>query len=103
MAVAMGALAMPLLQTETVDLLAHAIELVRPDLDSTLPIKERIHNLWAGVVAARHRAAADVIEAEFLRLAQETGLARSLGRHADEDLRHVIRWGLHNRDPFGGS
>ena len=103
MAFVMGALAKPLPQTATVDLLAHAIERLRPDLDSTLPIKERIHNLWAGVVAARHRAAADVIEAEFLRLAQETGLARSLGRHADEDLRHVIRWGLHNRDPFGQS
>ena len=83
------------------DLRGQAIETVRPHLCSTLPIGERVRNLWAGVVASRGLAAGDVIEAEFIRLAQEIGLARDLGRHADEHLRHVVRWGLLNRDPFG--
>jgi hypothetical protein len=83
------------------DRLAQAIERVRPYLNSTLPAAERIRDLWAGVVAARDRAAADVMEAEFMRLAQETGLVCDLGRHAKEDLGHVIRWGMLNRDPFG--
>ena len=86
-----------------IDLLEQGIEAMRPYLDSALPVTERIRNLWAGVAAARDLAAADVVEAEFIRLAQETGLARDLGRHAAEDLQHVIRWGLRNRDPFGRS
>jgi hypothetical protein len=82
------------------DLLAQAIETVGPHLDAAFSIHHRIRRLWAGIVAARELAAADVIEAEFMRLAEETGLARDLGRHADEDLRHVIRWGMLNRNPF---
>jgi hypothetical protein len=85
------------------DLLAQAIERIRPYLNSTLAVAERIRDFWAGIVAARDRAAADVIEAEFMRLAQETGLARDLGWHANEDLHHVIRWAMLNRDPFGRS
>jgi hypothetical protein len=38
-----------------------------------------------------------------MAVALDTSLARDLGRHADEDLRHVIRWALHNRNAFGGS
>jgi hypothetical protein len=38
-----------------------------------------------------------------MTVALDTGLARDLGRHAEEDLRHVIRWALHDRNPFGGS
>jgi hypothetical protein len=94
-------MAIAALRAPATDLLGQAIETARPYLDSTLPIGERVRNLWAGVVASRDRAAADVIEAEFMRLAQETGLARDLGRHANEDLGHVIRWGMLNRDPFG--
>jgi hypothetical protein len=83
------------------DRLARAIEHVRPDLNQALPIGERMRNLWAGVVASRDLAAADVIESEFLPLAHETGLARDLGRHADQDLRHIIRWAMLNQNPFG--
>jgi hypothetical protein len=82
------------------DLLAQAIESVRPHLQATNSIHHRVRRLWAGVVVSREAAAADVIEAEFMRLAQETGLARDLGRHAEEDLRHVIWWGLLKRNPF---
>jgi hypothetical protein len=88
------------LRAPATDLLGQAIETVRPHLDATFSIHHRIRRLWAGVVAARELAAADVIEAEFMREAQETGLARDLGRHAEEALRHVIRWGLRKRNPF---
>jgi hypothetical protein len=83
------------------DLLARAVEHVRPYLDPALPIGERIRNLWAGVVASRDLAAADVIEAEFLPLAREVGLVGELGRHAEQDIRHVIRWAMLNQNPFG--
>jgi hypothetical protein len=85
----------------TIDLLAQAVAHVRPYVDPTLPTSERIRNLWAGVVASRDLGDADAIEDEFIRLAQAAGLARDLGRHADEDLRHVIRWGMLDRNPFG--
>jgi hypothetical protein len=52
------------------DELRRAIEHVRPHLNAALPIGERLRNLWAGVIASRDLAAADVIEAEFLPLSQ---------------------------------
>jgi hypothetical protein len=81
-------------------LIDQAIGYVRPHLDCSIPVSDRIRNLYAAVVAARDLGASDVIEDEFMRLAGETGLARDLGRHADETLRHVIRWAMLGRNPF---
>jgi hypothetical protein len=83
-----------------VDLLARAISYVNPHLDRSLPVGQRLRALWAGVVAARDLAASHVVAEEFLHLAQDSGLAGDLGRHADDDLRHVIRWALLNLNPF---
>ena len=83
-----------------VDLLCDALRKVRPHLDRTISVADRVRNLWAAVAAARDLAAADVIEAEFYLLAHDAGLAADLGRHADEDLRHVIRWAMLDRNPF---
>jgi hypothetical protein len=83
-----------------IELLNHAIAHVRSHLDRKIPISERVRSLWAAVVAARDLGAAGVIADAFLRLAHDTGLGRDLGRHADEDLRHVIRWGIVDRNPF---
>jgi hypothetical protein len=82
------------------DLLSHAIRYVKPHLDRSLSVGERLRALWAAVVAARNLAASDVVEQEFLELAQQTGLATDLGRHADDDLRHVVRWAMLNLKPF---
>jgi hypothetical protein len=82
------------------DLLSQAISYVKPHLDRSLPVGERLRAFWAAVVAARDLAASDVVEEEFLDLAQQAGLARDLGRHADDDLRHVVRWAMLNRNPF---
>jgi hypothetical protein len=86
-----------------IDFLSQATAHLRRRLDRSQSAGERIRTLWAAIVAARDLAAADVVEQEFLSVALETGLARDLGRHADEDLRHVFRWALHDRNPFGGS
>jgi hypothetical protein len=83
-----------------VDLLARAIECVRPYLDRSLPICLRVYAFWAGLRAARDRAAADVIEQEFLQLARDTGLTDDLGRTGKEDIAHLVRWGLLDRNPF---
>jgi hypothetical protein len=84
----------------TVDLLAQATAYVRPLLDRSNPLGERLQTLWAAVVAARDVGASDVVEAEFLQLARDVGLFADLGRRADADLRHVIRWAMLNQCPF---
>jgi hypothetical protein len=87
--------------TASTDLLDQATERVRPRLDRNRPAGERLRALWSGVVAARKFGAADIVANEFMQLAIASGLRADLGRHADEDLEHVIRWGLLARDPFG--
>jgi hypothetical protein len=85
----------------TIDLLDQALALVRRDLNRSFPVRRRIRIFWAGVVAARKTGAADIVADAFMELAETSGLKVDLGWHADEDLRHVIRWGLFNRNPFG--
>jgi hypothetical protein len=70
-----------------VDLLTQATTFVRPHLSRSIPIGDRLRNLWAAVAAARDLGAIGVIEDEFMGLAREAGLAADLGPHADEDLR----------------
>jgi hypothetical protein len=87
------------------DLLTQAIELVRPQLERSKPLKERVEIYWAAIAAANSLAAVDIVRDEFLRLAKETGLAADLKQHADlyhsdKTLEHVLRWGLLRRNPF---
>jgi hypothetical protein len=82
------------------DLLAQAIEHVRPHLDRQHSIHDRARAFWAGLLAARRMnvAASDVIEQEFNELAHVTGLTADIGRQCryphdgQEDVDHVIRW-----------
>jgi hypothetical protein len=83
-----------------VDLLAHAIDYMRPRLNAALPISERIRNLWAAVVASRDLAPIGRIENDFLHLACEAGLIRDLGQHGEEDVKHVIHWAIRDQNPF---
>jgi hypothetical protein len=87
------------------DYLTQAIELVRPQLERSKPIKERVETYWAAVAAANQLAAVDILREEFLRLAVDTGLAADLRKNADlynsdKTLEHVLRWGLLRRNPF---
>jgi hypothetical protein len=84
----------------TIDLLTQATDYVRPLLDRSKSLGERLRTLWAAVVAASDLGASDVVEGEFLRLAGDTGLAADLGSRADVDLRHIIRWALLEQNPF---
>jgi len=86
--------------TTTIDLMAEAVEFVRPLLRRSNPIGERMRTLWAAVVASRDLGASDVVEEEFMRLASDAGLVDSLGHRADADLRHVIRWAMLDQNPF---
>jgi hypothetical protein len=93
------------LEAPPADLLTQAIELVRPQLEQSKPLKERVEIYWSAVAAAVELAAVDVLREEFLRLAEQTGLAADLKQHADlynsdETLAHVIRWALLRRNPF---
>jgi hypothetical protein len=83
-----------------IDLVTDAIERVRPGLAGSIPVALRIQNLWAGVRAARHRGAWDVVADEFRALAQLSGLIADLGRHGAADVDHVVSWALRNRNPF---
>jgi hypothetical protein len=86
------------------DLLTQAIALVRPQLQRSKPLKERVEIYWSAVAAAE-LAAVDIVREEFLRLAKDSGLAADLKQHADlyhsdKTLDHVLRWGLLRRNPF---
>ena len=95
----------PIKATPACDLLTQAIALVRPQLERSKPLKERVEIYWAAIAAAIELAAVDVLRDEFLPLAEQTGLAADLKQHADfyhsdKTLEHVIRWALLRRNPF---
>src|ERR1700730_12046024 len=73
----------PQLAAPPADLLTQAIELARPQLERSKPLKERVEIYWSAVAAASNLAAVDIVRGEFLRLATETGLAADLRQHAD--------------------
>lgn len=83
-----------------IDLVTQAANYVRPLLNRSNPLGERLRTLWAAVVATRDLGAFDVVEGEFLQLARDTGLVADLGTRADADLRHVISWAMLNQNPF---
>ena len=79
-----------------VDLLTQAIELVRPQLERSKPLRVRVEIYWSAIAAAVDLAAVDVFD---------SGLAADLKQHADlyysdKTLEHVLRWGLLRRNPF---
>jgi hypothetical protein len=86
-------------QPPAVDMLAAAIEHVRPHLDRSLPIGRRARVLWAAVAAGRSLGAVDVVEREFVRLADESGLTCDLTGGA-KTIDHIIRSALLDQIPF---
>ena len=87
-------------QTAAMDLLDGAISALRPQLDRATPIKQRIKAFWATAKVARLYAASDVVEAEFMSIARESGLVADLGRHGEEDATHVLSWAMRGMNPF---
>jgi hypothetical protein len=85
------------------DLLTQAIEIIRPQLNRSTSLKQRVEIYWSAVAAAGNLATADIVHDEFLGLATETGLADDLRQSlydSDKTLEHVLRWGLLRRNPF---
>jgi hypothetical protein len=85
----------------------NVVPVVRGDLDRSIPLQQRARNFWAGVCCARNIGSVDVVTETFVRLANETGLISDLATSGGsfsgrETVEHLIRWGLLERDPFGG-
>jgi hypothetical protein len=84
----------------TVDLLDATIEVLRPQLERKFSIKQRIRIFWATARAACDYGAGDTVQFEFMQLARATGLISDLGRHGEEDVRHVLSWAMRALNPF---
>jgi hypothetical protein len=63
-------------------------------------VKVRLRLLWQAVKAARGKTDDAELRRQFLDRATKSGLVAALGRHGKEDVDHVIRWGLLDRDPW---
>jgi hypothetical protein len=97
----------------TVDLLASALDRVRPLLMNARTTKDRVRLLWAAIKKSRDLGAPDVVSEEFMRLAIETNLIDRRGRWTGSDVReserrfgaedvaHVISWAMRGWNPFG--
>jgi len=96
----------------TVDLLASALDRVRPLLINASTTKDRVRLLWAAVKKSRDLGTPDVVRDEFMRLAVETNLIDRRGRWTGSDVResvrqfgaedvaHVITWAMRGWNPF---
>lgn len=62
--------------------------------------KVRLRLLWQAVKATRGKADDAELRRQFLDRATRSGLVAALGWHGKEDVDHVIRWGLLDRDPW---
>ena len=87
------------------DLLSQAIATLRPMLDRKRPARDRVRILWAAVKNARSFAAAEILAAEFFRLADDCGLVADLEDRrrrlsGEVTVRHVVDWGLRGFNPF---
>jgi hypothetical protein len=108
-----SAQARPIEQPAPVDLLAAAMERVRPAVsDRRKSTKQRMRTLWAAAKAARDLGTWDVVHGVFGALAVQAGLINSRGwwtgadvrpsarSYGLEDIDHVITWALRGWNPF---
>lgn len=82
-----------------VDLLAQEIGHARHHLNRAMPIVQRARVFWAAAIQARDLGAADVVLADLLDLARETGLTPDLPG-GSETVDHLIRSGFAGINPF---
>jgi hypothetical protein len=79
-----------------VEITAHLASELRRDI----PVATRIKIFWARAEALRQAAPHEQIKQQFMALAKRSGLITDLGRHGEEDARHVLDWALRGRIPF---
>jgi hypothetical protein len=69
-----------------------------------LPAYTRLRLFWVAVKAAWGKASNDKLREQFMTQARRSGLVAAVhatSRHGEEDVRHVLNWGLLGMDPFG--
>jgi hypothetical protein len=66
--------------------------------------KLRLRLFWVAVMAARGKASDDKLRQQFMQQADRSGLVsaiHSASRHGEQDVAHVLNWGLRGADPWG--
>jgi hypothetical protein len=66
--------------------------------------KVRLRLFWQAVKAARGKADDAELRRQFMARARSSGLVaavHALSRHGEEDVMHVLNWGLRGLDPWG--
>jgi hypothetical protein len=86
--------------TKPSGLLNQMIERLQPQLAHGRPLKHRLVALWGFAKAARGLGERNLLEEQFIKAAHRSGLVRDLGRHGEEDVRHVVSWALLGQNPF---
>jgi hypothetical protein len=68
------------------------------------PVKVRLRLFWQAVKAARGKADDAELQRQFMAQARKAGLVRAVhgaSHHGEEDVMHVLNWGLKGLDPWG--
>jgi hypothetical protein len=71
---------------------------------SAHPAKLRLRLFWSAVKAARGKADEAELRRQLMTRARSSGLVAAvheLSRHGEEDVMHVLNWGLKGWDPWG--
>jgi hypothetical protein len=70
------------------------------------PVKVRLRLFWQAAKAARGKADNAELRRQFMDRARSSGLVaavHALSRHGQEDVQHVLDWGLKGWDPWGSA
>jgi hypothetical protein len=76
----------------------------RRALPNPHPAKVRLRLFWRAVMAARGKADDVELRRQFMERARSAGLVdavHALSRHGEEDVMHVLNWGLKGWDSWG--
>jgi hypothetical protein len=71
---------------------------------AALPAKQRLRLFWRAAMTARGKASDDKLRQQFMQQARRSGLVAAVhaaSRHGEEDVLHVLNWGLRGMDPWG--
>jgi hypothetical protein len=64
------------------------------------PVKRRLQDFWALVMAVKDDGDHTDLRQQFMDHAHASGLVAALGRHGEEDVRHILDWGLRGISPW---
>ncbi len=67
-------------------------------------MKVRLRLFWRAASVARGKASDDKLRQQFMQQARRSGLVAAVdaaSRHGEDDVMHVLNWGLRGKDPWG--